>query len=134
MEIKKGSKHNQLQSYASLNETKLRSPQRKRNELEIRMDNLDISDSLSSSFPWLPYGASQFSDYQVNGDHGYFSQRSAMLEPIIEETSDDDDVSCGHVWTHNDNQWSSESEAGSVIRVELIQGNFMLDFDSTSLA
>lgn len=85
------------------------------------MDNLDISDSLSSSFPWLPYGASQF-DYQNGGELGYFSQRSAMLEPIIEETSDDDDVSCGHVWTHNDNQWSSESEAGSVIRVELIQG------------
>lgn len=85
------------------------------------MDNLDISDSLSSSFPWLPYGA-QFADYHVNGDFGYFSQRSAMLEPIIEETSDDDDVSCGHVWTHNDNQWSSESDAGSVIRVELIQG------------
>ncbi|XP_031624183.1 probable serine/threonine-protein kinase DDB_G0282963 isoform X2 [Contarinia nasturtii] len=83
------------------------------------MDNLDISDSLSSSFPWLPYGASQF-DYQ-NGDLSYFSQRSAMLEPIIEETSDDDDVSCGHVWTHNENQWSSESDAGSVIRVELIQ-------------
>lgn len=90
------------------------------------MDNLDIGDSLSSSaFPWLPYGASQFSsDYQVNGgDLGYFGQqRTAMLEPIIEETSDDDDVSCGHVWTHNENQWSSESEAGSVIRVELIQG------------
>lgn len=89
------------------------------------MDNLDIGDSLSSSaFPWLPYGASQFSDYQVNGgDLSYFGQqRTAMLEPIIEETSDDDDVSCGHVWTHNDNQWSSESEAGSVIRVELIQG------------
>lgn len=90
------------------------------------MDNLDISDSLSSSFPWLPYGASPF-DYQ-NGELGYFSQRSAMLEPIIEETSDDDDVSCGHVWTHNDNQWnSSESEAdssNSVIRVELIQGKF----------
>lgn len=86
------------------------------------MDNLDISDSLSSSFPWLPYGASQFSDYHVNGDLSYFGQRTAMLEPIIEETSDDDDVSCGHVWTHNDNQWSSESEAGSVIRVELIQG------------
>lgn len=84
------------------------------------MDNLDLSDSLSSSFPWLPYGASQF-DYQ-NGDLSYFSQRSAMLEPIIEETSDDDDVSCGHVWTHHENQWSSESEAGSVIRVELIQG------------
>lgn len=86
------------------------------------MDNLDIGDSLQSSFPWLPYGASQFSEYQVNGDFGYLSQRSSMLEPIIEETSDDDDVNCGHVWTHNDNQWSSESETGSVIRVELIQG------------
>lgn len=87
------------------------------------MDNLDIGDSLQSSFPWLPCGASQFSEYQVNGDFGYLSQRSSMLEPIIEETSDDDDVNCGHVWTHNDNQWSSESETGSVIRVELIQGN-----------
>lgn len=84
------------------------------------MDNLDISDSLSSSFPWLPYGASQFSEC----DFGYISQRSA-LEPIIEETSDDDDVSGGpngHVWSHYDSQWSSESETGSVIRVELIQG------------
>lgn len=89
------------------------------------MDNLDISDSLSSSFPWLPYGASQFSDYHVNGELSYFGQRTAMLEPIIEETSDDDDVSCGHVWTHNDNQWSSESDAGSVIRVELIQGKHL---------
>lgn len=88
------------------------------------MDNLDISDSLSSSFPWYPYGGSQFSEYQVNGDYSYLSQRSA-LEPIIEETSDDDDVSGGpngHVWSHYDNQWSSESETGSVIRVELIQG------------
>lgn len=89
------------------------------------MDNLDISDSLPSSFPWLPYGASQFSEYQVNGDLGYLSQRSAMLEPIMEETSDDDDVSGGgHVWTHHDNQWSSESETGSVIRVEVIQGEY----------
>lgn len=89
------------------------------------MDNLDISDTLSSSFPWLPYGASQFSEYQVNGDFGYLSQRSAMLEPIMEETSDDDDVSGGHVWTHNENQWSSESETGSVIRVEVVQGEFL---------
>lgn len=87
------------------------------------MENLEIDDSLSSSLPWMPYGASQFHEYQVNGDSGYLSQRSAMLEPIIEETSDDDDVSgSGHVWTHNENQWSSESETGSVIRVEVIQG------------
>lgn len=91
------------------------------------MDNLDISDMLSSSFPWLPYGASQFSEHQVNGggDIGYLSQRSAMLEPIMEETSDEDDISGGpggHVWSQYDNQWSSESETGSVIRVELIQG------------
>lgn len=95
------------------------------------MDDLDITDMLSSSFPWLPYSASEFSEHQINGgnngtgDIGYLTQRSVMLEPIIEETSDDDDVSGGpggHVWSHYDNQWSSESETGSVIRVELIQG------------
>lgn len=88
------------------------------------MDNLDLSGSLTSSFPWMPYGASQFTpECQMNGDFGFLTQRSSMLEPIMEETSDDDDVSCGHVWTHNDNQWSSDSETGSVIRVEIIQGN-----------
>lgn len=90
------------------------------------MDDLDM---LTSSFPWMPYSASQFqSDQQFHGsaDLSYLSQRSSMLEPIMEETSDDDDVSGGpngHVWSHYDNQWSSESETGSVIRVELIQGN-----------
>lgn len=95
------------------------------------MDDFDITNMLSSSFPWLPYTASEFSEHQINGggggDIGYLTQRSVMLEPIIEETSDDDDVSGGpggHVWSHYDNQWSSESETGSVIRVELIQGTF----------
>lgn len=97
------------------------------------MDDLDITNMLSSSFPWLPYTASEFSEHQINGggggngDIGYLTQRSVMLEPIIEETSDDDDVSGGpggHVWSHYDNQWSSESETGSVIRVELIQGKY----------
>lgn len=91
-----------------------------------KMDNLDVSGSLASSFSWMPYGASQFSECQVNGDFGFLSQRSSMLEPIIEETSDDDDVSCGHVWTHSDSQWSSESETGSVIRVEIIPGMFII--------
>lgn len=102
-----------------------------------KMDDLDITNMLSSSFPWLPYTASEFSsEHQINGiggggggggDIGYLTQRSVMLEPIIEETSDDDDVSGGpggHVWSHYDNQWSSESETGSVIRVELIQGKY----------
>lgn len=88
------------------------------------MDDLDM---LSSSFPWLPYNASQFSaDQSLHGsiDLSYLSQRSSMLEPIMEETSDDDDGSGGggHVWSHYDSQWSSESETGSVIRVELVQG------------
>lgn len=96
------------------------------------MDDLDIANTLSPSFPWLPYTASEFSEHQINGgngDIGYLTQRSVMLEPIIEETSDDDDVSGGpggHVWSHYDNQWSSESETGSVIRVELIQGKIGL--------
>lgn len=89
------------------------------------MDHLDLSDMLSSSFPWLPYGASQLQTQSNSlGDINYLS-RSVMLEPIMEETSDDDDVSGGpggHVWSQYDSAWSSESDTGSVIRVELIEG------------
>lgn len=93
-----------------------------------------MRDMFSTSFSWMPYAASQFSEHQINGDFGFLSHRSAMLEPIIEETSDDDDVSGGpngHVWSQYDNQWSSESETGSVIRVELIAGKHTL-FTSVS--
>lgn len=95
------------------------------------MDELDITNVMSSSFPWMPYTASEFSEHQINGggidgtEINYLTQRSVMLEPIMEETSDDDDLNGGpggHVWSHYDNQWSSESETGSVIRVEFIQG------------
>lgn len=96
------------------------------------MDNLDVGGSLS--FPWMPYGASQFSECQVNGDFGFLSQRSSMLEPIIEETSDDDDVSCGHVWTHSDSPWSSESDTGSVIRVELVPGKPIIFYQNKPTA
>lgn len=39
-----------------------------------------------------------------------------MLEPILEETSDDENQEI------YDSIWSSESDTGSVIRVDLTQG------------
>lgn len=42
--------------------------------------------------------------------------RNMMLEPILEETSDDENQEI------YDSIWSSESDTGSVIRVDLTQG------------
>ena len=61
------------------------------------MDHLDLEDAYSTQ--WLP------------------------LEPIMEETSDDDEL-----WSHYEHAWSSESETGSVIRVELNTGNSFFFF------
>lgn len=76
------------------------------------MDHLDLAEVLST--PWLP-------PYGQNGDSSYVI-RSA-LEPIIEETSDDDENAIADQWTEMEHTtWSSESETGSVIRVEIHQG------------
>lgn len=68
---------------------------------------------------WLP------PTYGQNGlivDQGAYLAR-AMLEPIMEETSDDDEHRQLELWSqHYDSAWSSESETGSVIRVGLNQG------------
>lgn len=101
------------------------------------MNQLDLTDVLGTSFPWMnTYGAdAQIQQQQQqqlhlidNSDMGYLSSRSVMLEPIMEETSDDDDEDGGggtgpSTWSTYDNgAWSSESETGSVIRVEINQG------------
>lgn len=98
------------------------------------MNQLDLADVMGTSFPWLStYGAdSQMQQQQHlndNNDIGYMSSRSVMLEPIMEETSDDDDDSgsgCGgtepNTWYQENGTWSSESDTGSVIRVEINQG------------
>ncbi|KAJ6645355.1 hypothetical protein Bhyg_00560 [Pseudolycoriella hygida] len=76
-------------------------------EAPTKMDHLDLAEILST--PWLP-------PYGQNGDSSYVIR--AALEPIIEETSDDDE----NGWTEMEHAtWSSESETGSVIRVEIQQ-------------
>lgn len=94
------------------------------------MNQLDLTDVLASSFPWLnAYGNDlqmQQNHANDNGDMSYLSSRSVMLEPIMEETSDDDDCSGAdtglNTWSQYENAWSSESDTGSVIRVEINQG------------
>lgn len=88
----------------------------------------DLTDTLASSFPWLPaYGGDpQTQHHQTDiADIGYLS-RSVMLEPIMEETSDDDEASgdmTANAWSSQyESTWSSESDTGSVIRVEINQG------------
>lgn len=44
-----------------------------------------------------------------------------MLEPIIEETSEEEENP--ELWSQYDSVWSSESDTGSVIRVDLAQGD-----------
>lgn len=44
-----------------------------------------------------------------------------MLEPIIEETSEEEENP--ELWGQYDSVWSSESDTGSVIRVDLAQGD-----------
>lgn len=76
------------------------------------MDHLDLAEVLST--PWLP-------PYGQNGDSSYVIR--AGLEPIMEETSDDDENGITDHWTEMEHTtWSSESETGSVIRVEIHQG------------
>lgn len=96
------------------------------------MNQLDLTDVLASSFPWLNAYANDLQMQQNNtndiSDSSYLSSRSVMLEPIMEETSDDDDDDCSggetglNTWSQYDNAWSSESDTGSVIRVEINQG------------
>lgn len=75
------------------------------------MEHLELADVLSA--PWLP-------PYGHNGDPNYMAR--VMLEPIMEETSDDDESGTHEIWSHYDHAWSSESETGSVIRVGFNQG------------
>lgn len=92
------------------------------------MDHLDLADVLST--PWLP-------PYGQNGDSSYVIR--AALEPIIEETSDDDENGiAADQWTEMEHTtWSSESETGSVIRVEIHQGiqdlHFRMHYSSNVL-
>lgn len=44
-----------------------------------------------------------------------------MLEPILEETSEEEENL--EIWSHYESVWSSESDTGSVIRVDLTQGD-----------
>lgn len=92
------------------------------------MDTMDMAEVLST--PWLP-------PYGQNGDHNYVPR--PMLEPILEETTDDEAESMHNggasdatttadtSWSQYESAWSSESETGSVIRVGgLILGNYWL--------
>lgn len=78
------------------------------------MDHLDLADVLSS--PWLP-------PYGQSGDPGGYLTR-VMLEPIMEESSEDDENGAHELWSQYEHAWSSESETGSVIRVGFNQGMY----------
>lgn len=79
------------------------------------MDHLDLADVLAS--PWLP-------PYGQTGDPGGYLTR-VMLEPIMEETSEDDENGPHELWSQYEHAWSSESETGSVIRVGFNQGMYL---------
>lgn len=80
------------------------------------MEQLDLHGDLSSAWLTSSYGGGQISDPV------YLAR--VMLEPIIEETSDDDIEAAvsPELWSPYEQTWSSASDSGSVIRVELNPG------------
>lgn len=83
------------------------------------MEEFDISNGGELPSAWLP-------PYTDAGgtDQSYLAR--VMLEPIMEETSDDDDsTSPNEQWSQYEQAWSSASDTGSVIRVEINQGEIV---------
>ncbi|XP_055901818.1 uncharacterized protein LOC129938349 isoform X2 [Eupeodes corollae] len=83
------------------------------------MEHLDLAGVITTpSSNWhLPAFEPTPFDQQ---DAIYLSSSRPMLEPIMEETSEDEE-SIQNSWSQfeNNSTWSSESETGSVIRIEL---------------
>ncbi|XP_055848854.1 uncharacterized protein LOC129913906 isoform X2 [Episyrphus balteatus] len=83
------------------------------------MEHLDLAGVITTpSSNWhLPAFEPTPFDQQ---DAIYLSSSRPMLEPIMEETSEDEE-SIHNSWSQfeNNSTWSSESETGSVIRIEL---------------
>lgn len=88
------------------------------------MEQFEFSNGGELSSAWLPpYSAA--GQTMSGSDPSYLAR--AMLEPIMEETSDDDDsggASPNELWSQYDQAWSSASDTGSVIRVEINPGEF----------
>lgn len=62
-------------------------------------------------------------------DGAYLTASRQILETITEETSDDEENNGNwSQYEHEHSIWSSESETGSVIRMEVHNGGFVLLF------
>lgn len=58
-------------------------------------------------------------------DNSFLTNCRAMLEPILEEPSEEEETN-QELWSQYESIWSSESDTGSVIRVDLTQGKILL--------
>lgn len=106
----------------------------------INMEQLDFENFISSSSNWFnPFDGGEFFLFtqQIKAikfifkiikcllDGAYLTASRQILETITEETSEDEDnFGCGN-WSqyeHEHSIWSSESETGSVIRMEVHNG------------
>ncbi|XP_055387833.1 probable WRKY transcription factor protein 1 isoform X2 [Condylostylus longicornis] len=79
------------------------------------MDDFDIEEIFDRSHQNTNWLLPSF-DQQ---DAIYLSSSRQMLEPIMEETSEDEESSSQSYNQYENSAWSSESETGSVIRIEL---------------
>lgn len=88
------------------------------------MEQFEFSNGGELSSAWLP-PYSVAGQIMTGSDPSYLAR--SMLEPIMEETSDDDDsgASPHEQWSQYEQAWSSASDTGSVIRVEINQGKLM---------
>ena len=92
---------------------------------------MDEFDNMSefSPFTWHPVytdATSEMSEFNTTIEQqSQLSASRGILETIVEETSDDEDTNLNGKWSPDDSFSSGSSETGSVVRVDLVTGEFL---------
>lgn len=94
-----------------------------------KMEEFDNNMTEFSPFTWQPVysdgSAGEIMDFSATIEQqNNLSTSRGILETIVEETSDDEDNHFSGKWSRNSDSFSSgSSETGSVVRVDVVQGN-----------
>lgn len=93
-----------------------------------KMEEFDNNMTEFSPFTWQPVysdgSAGELMDFSATIEQqNNLSTSRGILETIVEETSDDEDNHFSGKWSRNSDSFSSgSSETGSVVRVDVVQG------------
>lgn len=79
-----------------------------------------------SPFTWQPVysdgSSGELMDFTAIENQSHLSNSRGMLETIVEETSDDEENGLYNGWSGSDSFSSGSSETGSVVRVDVANG------------